>query len=150
MTKLDRKDIKAKIWCNNPKQQVLAAAHCANACKHLLEDKRLLKAIDVALNFESYSEEKEKNLKNIYDIVNAARDATWSATWSAAYSVLWADPAANANAHAAHAATYAAIFAAATNAPWAIDCAANAIHSAAKALNDDKVIKRIIKKHLPF
>ena len=133
MTKLTKEDILAKTNPNNIKELVLAAAQCVNACKHLIKDERSLKAIDAAMNFESYSEEElEKiiNAANAVAAVHAAKAAAATAAWYAAAAV-----------YAAEAAAYAAA------AAW---YAADAIYSAAKALKDDEVIESIIDKYLPI
>lgn len=175
MTKLDRSYIKAKIKRNNT-NGVLAAAHCANACRHLIKYKETLKAIDVAMNVESYLKE------DLYKICMAADDAAHAATkdaWSAvcsdyytarevshakaadAITVCFCEKtvadiriaiAAEAAAEAIRAVartvvpSYFTSFAASS----AADNAANAIYLAAKALNDDKVIESIINEYLPL
>ena len=92
MTKLTKEDILAKTNPNNIKELVLAAAQCVNACKHLIKDERSLKAIDAAMNFESYSEEElEKiiNAANAVAAVHAAKAAAYAAAaaWYAADAI---------------------------------------------------------------
>lgn len=80
MTKLTKENILAKIKQKNIKQQVLAAANCANACRHLLKDERSLRAIDAAMNFKSYS------IKELEKIINAAA-AVRAVAWAAARAI---------------------------------------------------------------
>ena len=68
----------SKTNANDTKALVLVAAHCANACRHLLEDERSLKAIEAAMNSESYSEVQ------LYEIYDAAADAAYYAACAGA------------------------------------------------------------------
>ena len=152
------------IWLfskTNPsdiKQLVLTAAHCANACRHLLKDtstrsfkvdERPLKAIDAALNFKSYSKEELEKI----------RVAAWDAwTEDAAWHRSSGDPAFGAAANLAEAAEAAvayydarAALAAAANLAEHVACYAYRIAwNAADALNDKKLIADIVRKHLPL
>lgn len=83
MTKLTKENILAKIKRNNT-NRVLAAAHCVNACRHLTKHKKTLKAIDVAMNLESYSKE------DLYKICMAAAEAAYAAA-NDAWSAVWPD-----------------------------------------------------------
>lgn len=95
----------------------LAKAHCANTVRHLIKDKRSIKAIDAAIKYgngEINREELNKFASDAYD----AYAAFYAAASAAAYAAYAAYAAADANnasyaAFAASYASYAAAYAAA-------------------------------------
>ena len=140
-----KEKILAKIKQNGIKQGVLTAAHCANACRHLLTDERLLKAIDAALNFESYSK------KALIDIFEDA-DSITNAALGAVIWACWVNDRGDSRAIAdASVATLNAFESArATSDSKAMDSASDAIYLATKALKNKKIIENIINEHLPL
>lgn len=136
---------------NDSKAIVLAAAHCANACRHLLEDERSLKAIDAALNYQAYL---PVQLNEIYYAARAAARAD-AAIWAAAARAAAAD-AVDAARAVAYAVAYAdnvaraAAAGAAASAATRADAALAAYAADANALRDNKLIANIIKQHLPL
>lgn len=155
LTKIKRNDIKAAV---------LAAAHCANACRKFIMYQRsinindtniLLKAIDAAMNFEPYSEKELQEISNAAYLIYLNTFAiscyaldNWvhgNASFSSFYRIYIRSIAAGAAANAASAA--ASLFCAPAN---AADHAADAICLASEALlkdrEDRKIIKRILKE----
>lgn len=154
----------AKIKRNDIKAAVLAAAHCANACKKFIIYQRsinindtniLLKAIDAALNYQAYSEKELQEISNAaylvylitFAISNYALD-DWvhgNASFSRFHCLYIRSITAQAAANAASAA--ASLFCSPAD---AANYAADAISLASEALLKDiegrKIIKRILKE----
>lgn len=153
----------AKIKRNDIKAAVLAAAHCADACKKFIIYQRsininypniLLKAIDAALNYQAYSEELQEisnaaNLVYLNTLAISYYDLDdWvhgNDSFSSFHRIYIRSITAGTAANAARAA--ASLFCAPAN---AADHAADAICLASEALlkdrEDRKIIKRILKE----
>src|SRR3990167_8738911 len=129
----------------NIKILTLAKVHCALTMKHLIKDKRSIKALEVALKFAN-NKATLKELKIAANVANVAADAAADDADVAAYVAnTAADAAADAAAHAADVAAYAADAAAdaadvaayaANTANAAADAAAYAVNAAANAAYD--------------
>lgn len=63
------------------RERVLAAGHCANTVRHLMEDKRSIKGVDAAIAFGEGKISKEELLAAAAD-ARAADGAAWAA-WAA-------------------------------------------------------------------
>ena len=106
---------------NSLKELTLAKGHCANTVRHLMEDKKSIKAVDVAIAFgEGKSTKKELNS------ASAAAYAAYAA-YAASAAAYAASAASNATSAAyAAAAAYAASDASAASAAYAADAASDA------------------------
>ena len=128
---------------SNPKsirELTLAKGHCVNTVRHLMEDERSLRAVDVAIAFGDGRATK-KELDSAYAAADAAADA-------AAYSAYAATNAAAYSAYAAaNAAAYAAANAAAAPAYAAADAAAD---SASNYKKNQMETADICRKYLPI
>jgi len=140
----------------NPKSKqevILAAGHCANTVRYLMEDERSLKAIDAAIAFGEGRATKEE-LK-VAASASAFASVSVSASDSASVSAAYAATAATAAAYAvvyAPSAAYAAAYAAAhavVYAPSAAYADATAAAYVAKKQNQ-KLTADICRKYLPL
>src|SRR3990167_49837 len=102
----------------NIKILTLAKVHCALTVRHLMKDKRSIKALEVALKFAN-NKATLKELKIAANVANVAADAAADDADVAAYA---ANTAANAD-NAAYDAAYAAAYAANTADTAAYDAA---------------------------
>lgn len=115
----------------------LVKGHQANTVRHLIQDERSLRAIDIAIAFGEGKASKEM----LDDAAYAARAAVYAAAAAAADYAVYAAAAAT---DAAYAAAYAA-----TDAAYAADAAAYAAASAAHQTNM-KLTADIARKYLPI
>src|SRR3990167_9509497 len=122
----------------NIKILTLAKVHCALTMKHLIKDKRSIKALEVALKFAN-NKATLKELKIAANVANVAADAAADDADVAAYVAnTAADAAADAADDAADAAAYAA------------DAAANAAYDVADAAKIKNQLKtaNVCRKYL--
>jgi hypothetical protein len=117
-----------KLYPDNIRELTLAKGHCANTVRHLMRDKRSIKAVDNAIAFGEGRATKEE-LKASADAADAAASDA-SAAASAASAAAYADAA---DAYAAAAASAYAYAAYADDAAYAAASAADAASAYAYA-----------------
>ena len=135
----------------NIKILTLAKVHCALTMKHLIKDKRSIKALEVALKFAN-NKATLKELKIAANVANVAADAAADDADVAAYVANTAADVANTAAYAVNAAANAdnAAYAAADAAAYAVNAAANAAYDVADAAKIKNQLKtaNICRKYL--
>ena len=130
----------AKMNPNNFRELTLAKGHCANTARHLMEDERSTKAVDVAIAFG----EGKATRGELDAAADAARVARVARAAYAAYAAYAASDAAD----AAYAAYAAAADADAAYAAYAAYAASDAAASAKK--QNQKLTADICRKYLPL
>lgn len=123
------------------KALTLAKGLCANTVRHLMIDKRSIKAVDTAIAFGSGE-------ATIEELMDAAASAASASTSYAAYTTYAYDPAAAYAASAAYASVYASDAADASTS-WAASAYASASTSYAASNKDNQLLTaNICRKYL--
>ena len=140
---------------SNPKsirELTLAKGHCVNTVRHLMEDERSLRAVDVAIEFGEGRATK-KELDSAYAAADAAADSAYAAAYAAAAPAYVAAYTAADSAYVAASAADAAAAPAYAAANVAANAAAAADAAADYASNYKKNLMEtadICRKYLPI
>ena len=140
---------------SNPKsirELTLAKGHCVNTVRHLMEDERSLRAVDVAIAFGEGRATK-KELDSAYAAADAAADSAYAAAYTAAAPAYVAAYTAADSAYVAASAADAAAAPAYAAANVAANAAAAADAAADYASNYKKNLMEtadICRKYLPI